>query len=199
MRFCFYCFLSLGFLALIAVSWHAPGTSPAPAVTQAADASLFQPTRTPASSPRASLDDIHRLEACYQSQTCNVPHSDARDYRRAVSEALAVALAEHFTNFGADAELARSEILSPEPLVQAVALRMLGTLPPSGENLSALGNGLRNASDPALIAGAVSELRRYLGTSYETDAQKIVEEIVGYGAVVEARQAASMVSPFINE
>ncbi|MGZ3657323.1 MAG: hypothetical protein ACXVCS_17340, partial [Bdellovibrionota bacterium] len=61
------------------------------------------------------------------------------------------------------------------------------------------GNGLRNASDPALIAGAVSELRRYLGTSYETDAQKIVEEIVGYGAVVEARQAASMVSPFINE
>lgn len=194
--------MSLGFLALIAVSWHVPGTDEAaPAATSAAAAeeAIFRATRSPASTPHASLDEIHRLENCYRSQNCDVPHTDARSYRRAVSEALAIALAEHFGNFGADAMLARSAVLSQEPIVQAVGLRMLASLPATGENLSALGNGLREANDPALVAGSVQELRRYIGTSLETDAQRIVEQLVGYGGLSGASQATALVAPFINE
>ena len=42
------------------------------------------------------------------------------------------------------------------------------------------------------MEGSVRELERYLGTSFETDAQRIVEGLVSYGALVE-------VLPFINE
>lgn len=76
---------------------------------------------------------------------------------------------------------------------------MLAQLPTSGENLSALGNGLRHSHDPALAEGAVRELERYLGTKYETDAQRIVEAVVGYGDRSPAQHAAALARPFINE
>jgi hypothetical protein len=196
MRYCLFCGISFGFLALIAFSWHAPGIESAPPVTHVAEVSLL-PNRAPASTPNSSLAEINRLRECYRSQSCDVPHSDAVSYRRAVSEALAIALAEHLGNFGADASLARSAVQNPEPIVQAVGLSMLSALPPSAESLSALGNGLRDSSDPALVAGSVLELRRYLGTHFETDAQRIVEELVGYGAI--SGQAQALVSPFVNE
>jgi hypothetical protein len=196
MRYCLFCAISFGFLALIAFSWHTPGIESAPPVTHVAETS-FQPNRAPASTRASSLAEIDRLRNCYRSQSCDVPHSDAVSYRRAVSEALAVALAEHLGNFGADATLARTSVQNPEPIVQAVGLRMLAALPASAESLSALGNGVRDSSDPALVAGSVLELRRYLGTNFETDAQRIVEELVGYGAI--SGQAQALVSPFINE
>jgi hypothetical protein len=201
MRYCLFCVISLGFLSLIAFSWHAPGITELPPTTSAGASAhtLFLASRSPASSAAGSLEKIRRLQECCRSQSCDVPHTDARSYRHAVGEALAVALAEHLGNFGTAPALAQSAVLSQEPIVQAEGLRMLAALPASAENLSALGNGLRDSSDPALIASAVQELRRYIGTSFETDAQRIVEELVGYGALAGTGEATSLVSPFINE
>jgi len=201
MRYCLFCATSVGFLALIALTWGVPATTTDfPSNTRfAALEVLFTADRSPASSSRTSLDEIHRLEACYRSQNCEVPHSSSCSYRCAVSEALAIAIAEHWGNFGANATLARAAVLSPEPIVQAVGLRMLASLPPNGENLSALGNGLRESNNTVLVVGSLRELRRYIGTSLETDAQRIVEQLVGYGGLSGAAQASKLVAPFINE
>ena len=95
--------------------------------------------------------------------------------------------------------LFRSAVECAEPLVQAEGLRMLTAFPPSGESLSAIGNGLRHSADPALAESTVKELERYLGTRYETDAQRIVEALVAYGESAPAQHAAALVRPFINE
>jgi hypothetical protein len=173
-----------GFLVLIAASWVASDASTPPQHPESA----LPLKRTPASSASASREDIRLLFGCRESGSCEK-----------TGETLAVALAEHFTNYGADSDFARTAVVNHDPLVQAVGLRMLAALPPSPENLSALGNGLRRHSDPALTEGAVRELERYLGTQYEADAQRIVEALVAYGERTPAEHAASLVSPFINE
>jgi hypothetical protein len=189
MRSLLFSALALGFLALIAYSWYAPAENLSPPA--AALASLAVPGRAPASTASASLAEIHRLETTYRY--------GPSPGRAAAEEALAVTLAEHLTNFGADAELARAEIQLRAPLVQVVALQMLASLPPSAENLSALANGLRGSSDPALVEGAVRELRRYLGGSFEIDAQRIVEQFLGEDAKLPERNAETLLLPFINE
>lgn len=182
MRAILFSFLGTGFLLLIASSWYSND-----AATAAKPAAFDLPTRAPASNAAASREQIRSLFSAVGNGSPKA------------GEALAVALAEHFTNFGADEDLARAAVQCPDPLAQAVGLRMLATLPPSAENLSALGNGLRHPQDPALAEGAVRELQRYLGTRYETDAQRIVEALVSYGAKSPAERAASLVRPFINE
>jgi hypothetical protein len=189
MRALFYSLTGTGFLLLIAFSWINADTG---ASRSPASASMTPAAHEPATSAAASRADIRRLLGCMSGTNCG-------GTRAAAGEALAIALAEHLTNFGADADLARAAVECDEPLAQAVGLRMLSQLPPSAENLSALGNGVRSSSDPALTGGAVLELERYLGTTYEADAQRIVEALVGYGQRTPARAAAALALPFINE
>ena len=189
MRGLLYCLSGLGFLVLIATSWRSTDPS---SLASGESPGALSPSRAPASNSSASREGIRRLNDCFDTGACGSSQA-------ALGETLAVALAEHFTNFGAEGDLARAAVESPDPLVKAIGLKMLAVLPPSAESLSAIGNGLGRSSDPALAEGTMRELERYLGTDYEADAQRIVESLVGYTDQSPARRAATLARPFINE
>jgi hypothetical protein len=189
MRSLTFTILGVGFLFLIALSWHAKenDTHVFPESTP-----IGATNRGPASSLPESRAKILSLSHCLENNSCEGLRLDSEN-------SLANALAMHLANYGADAELARSALESDAPLAQIAGLRMLAALPPSGESLSALGNGVRHTTNMLFIEGTVHELERYLGTTYETEAQRIVEHLVGYGDGSSGTRAAALVGPFINE
>ena len=198
MRIFFLSLMATGFLALIALSWKQTSETESPRKTHPADrplASVME--RFPSRTESDSLNKIRALERCYRG-SCVDTSSGTDSEKSAIGENLAIALAEHLSNFGPNPELARSGLLSQEPIVQAVALKMLGELQIGPETLSALGNGLRGTTDPAIVEGAVKELQRYLGSTAEVEAQKILEFFVSNDSQSCAERAAALARPFIN-
>ena len=188
----------------MAHSWEqdskAPTQSPAIRKPASSAVSYSDPERRqPAPTRDASLAEIQRLNACFQRADCEFPKSSSQSYRFALSEALAVAIAEHHANYGPEKEIAQFGIRNPEPIVKVAALEMLAAIPPSLENLSSLENGLRNSRDPDLLAQAMKELGRYVGSSLEIEAQRIVEGFLSRGPSFSSPQNASLLRPFINE
>lgn len=199
-----FLFFGIGFLWLLAYSWgeqHQKIPSFGSRELASSSPAQLQSSNLPkaALSPEESKAEIRRLEACYQTENCDFPKSDPRSYRFALSESMAIVIAEHQINFGPDEEIAREGVIHPEPIVQVAAMKMLSALPPSSKNLSALANGLRNRPDPTLLTDGLKELERYMGSSLEIEAQKIVESLVAKETDLLPRGESNLLLPFINE
>jgi len=198
----------VAFLGFLALRWSEKPLSKE-VFTETEKKEGRSPASAPSSAPSSSQPknnspsrEIERLEACYESEACDFPKDESLAYHFGVSHALAAAILEFAEkNPGAEkelGELARRQMQNSEPWVQAAALKVLGRIPPSAENARAISEGLRNTPDALLVENAVRELERYLGTPWESEAQRIVGEIAAQGAHFSSQQAALMILPFIN-
>jgi hypothetical protein len=145
---------------------------------------------------------LEQLQKCYVSTACPFPQTDPRSYDLAVSKEIAQHLQEFRNKYKKDVSgltLARQFILSHDGFVQEEALKMLSEYPISQESLSALTAGLQNTPDAPLMKQAILELKRYIGSSMESQVHSFLSDTLATGAHFTAETVSQDISPFINQ
>lgn len=211
----------IGSILLAALSlWQMKSVRKADRISQKTTKSVSENTRTPANTQasqnavvagtppndkEALLLAIKETKACYESETCDFPQTDPRSYELAVGKKMQELLKAYRTNFAKDpsnrqltATLAREYIESTDEFVQEAAMELMSELPPSEENLKALTESLTNTSDPLLVEQAMSEMKRYMGTSSEILVHQYLADLLGRGAVFSSEKAVRGLFGFIN-
>ena len=158
-----------------------------------------------ASSPKAQLNEIKQIEACYQSNTCDYPQTDPKSYSIAVGHDLADKIKIFRQQYKSDPtaqkdlnELARHAVHIDDGFVQSEALDIFKELPISAENLQAMNEGLQYNTDPLIAEKALTELQRYMGTDQENNMQQLVQSML-QGAHFSSQKVAESILRFINE
>lgn len=166
------------------------------------------PEPMPVSAASPSLDEFSKarlrwqnLQACYESQSCAFPQTDARAYEFALGRALADELKSMRSRFAAHPELAgiaREAVRSLDPHVQSTGLAILASFPPSSENLTAIAEGVESSPDPLLVQESLAEFRRYLGRPEEPAVHAALSTMMIGGAHFVSQAVALGLSPFLN-
>lgn len=202
-----------------AAVWISLSHGPAPAAvgleSEPLNARVSRAIRNPQRAPAALASARHRdprfvrleaTRACIQRDDCSYPNTDPREYEFAVARDLAAqarALRESLIGDPSaqeELELAAQELVQVDDgHVQEEAIKIFSALPPRSENLQAMIVGLHNSPDATVVAQAMEEWKRYLGTGDERLVQEAVAEIVARGAQFTAEQASADVGEFLNE
>lgn len=145
--------------------------------------------------------ELEQLQTCYASEKCPFPQTDPRSYDLAVSKKISQKLIEFRKKYPRDEnglKLARRFIQSHDGYVQEEALKMLSDYQISQESLTALTLGLQNTPDAPLMKQAILELKRYIGSPYESTVHTFLSETLAAGAHFTAETVSQDISPFIN-
>ena len=186
------------------------GAAESEPLTQRVSKAIRNPQRSPAAASMGARDPrFVRLEAtraCIERSDCNYPNTDPRSYEFAVGRDLAAQARELRETLGNDPayqeqlELAAHDLMQVDDgFVQEEAIKIFSGLPARTENLQAMIAGLQNTPDPTLVAQAMEEWKRYLGTRDEPLVQEALAQIVARGAQFSAEQASEDVGEFLNE
>lgn len=188
--------------AQVAESTPAQAEAPPPAQAPAADTAK----QSTATAPTDPLKEIATLNKCYESQKCNFPDIDPKSYEIAVSKRLADSLRTFLnqnrnrTEMHRDLyDLARTYIHNQDGFVQSAAIEIMAALPPDGETLRHLGEGIETTTDPSIVEMAMQEMKRYIGTADEPVVHKSLQSLMTDGSHFSSQTAAEGILPFINE
>lgn len=156
--------------------------------------------------PQSLRSKIASLEECLKITTCDFPQTDPRSYEIAVTQELLKQVSQYRLESKDDPsqhdELMRlgiSLIHSHDGYLQAEALNLFASLPPSAESLEAITEGLHNAPDPLVMEQSLAELKRYLGSDLEPKVHRFLTEAISSGAHFSSQAVAKNILPFITE
>jgi hypothetical protein len=94
---------------------------------------------------------------------------------------------------------ARRFLASDDRIVQAAALELISTQPPSAENLDAILGNILAGYDAELIEQAMLELERYTAPADGDRIDQALGEAMTMGAPFVAREISAHITPFVNE
>lgn len=210
------------FLLILAVAaafflYPRPPRAPRPAVAPLAVAPRPAPAhvvvaRVPASSrtaPSQSLAHfearLERTAACLDGD-CDYPRDDEHSYQYAVGQTLKTELA-HTREW-----VVRTHLQSPAVIhlavrylkigdghVQAEALALLATQPPSADALQAVINDVIGGYDAQLIAAGLAELARYGAENDRVRIGHALADAMMTGAPNVAKEVSRGIAPFVTD
>ncbi len=170
------------------------------------------PVKTPAQTQvtnnqlQSALDELKRIQDCYQNRNCNFKNTDPRSYEIGVGQKLAAQLKYIRTQFQDEPSalsyfesLGQTYILNYDGYVTEEALNLLSLTPPSGENLKAITQGLVDTPNPKIISQALNEFKRYINTPWENQVHSFLIHTLTNGATFTARATAQGILPLIND
>ncbi|MCO5141458.1 MAG: hypothetical protein M9962_00030 [Oligoflexia bacterium] len=152
------------------------------------------------------LEKYQTLVLCYETQDCDFPNSDAREYDYSIGQAIKELFIKTNGLDIPDKEkenllkaLADQGINSYDGYVQAEALKIYSSLPIDRENLAKILSGLSQSNDPLLIEYAMKEFERYIGQPEEVDIAAFLSTLFQEGGQFSSEKASTLILSFINE
>lgn len=151
-----------------------------------------------------SIRRLETTQACYESEACDYPKTDARSYAFAVGQDLKNQLEQLTASVKlsgekspAIAEAARKHLENEDGHVQAAALALLATQETSGDILETILKSVIEGYDAQLIQAALGQLLRYQA---EDDRAKITEtlaNVMATGAPFVSKEISGSIRPFV--
>ncbi len=153
-----------------------------------------------------SIEALNQLRSCYEKEgSCQFPQSDPKSEYFAIGQKIKNSLLKLQDRVSRNqikdesiAEIARNFLKVPDGHVKEAALHLISTQEPSPKNLQAILDEIINYHDAKLIAHAMLELQRYLGTSDEAIIHPALAQALTQGSPLVSEQVSRFIFPFLN-
>ncbi len=149
---------------------------------------------------------LTKLESCYETDDCNFPNNDPREYGMAIGLAIQTELHSLYNkvenkNLTNDAisQLARHYLSTPDGHIKEEALLILTTQPTSEANLYSILNDILNYHDADLTDMAMNELARYKNSEYSATINDYLKKNLLTGSHFTSLTIAKSISLFLSD
>lgn len=150
----------------------------------------------PSGDPVAAL---RTLKSCYFANSCHLASPEGLEEHFAVSRAVVERLRQLPADPSVRAAMAREFIAFPDGHVQAAALALAASLPPSADTVAAVVAALRESSDAVLLEKAYPVLRDWQSRGLNNGFDEMFLSLVSTGGWNAAQSVAENVLPFLHE
>jgi hypothetical protein len=148
-----------------------------------------------------NTEKLYSLEACYDSETCEFPKRDPREYDLAISRAIAKELEVLGSQIHDSQERVRigaKFLTHTDGYVKSASLKLLSSGPPSPDALRAILDGVIGAHDESLVEPALNELQKYKEPEEREDIAEAIANALKQGSVGVAVALATKLGKILN-